>query len=625
MKKALHFFACTILLGGAATAQNADHLYVNSLQPNYDYKAASFVIDTARPAYPILRGMLMWAANTGPDFTTQALTLDETSDFGVPFTQRINLQTGSILQVLQPKKIIRSFFTKSYYLLAHVENSPNLINGLAVSSSAYVLKLDDNLNLLWSSKIHFNPVTGANAQALIEYNDIMETSDRNVVITGRYRDSDASPQALQLTKLNQNTGLNIWWYWYFLTGYDTNGLSVEEASNRDLVVTGYATQTALNGERELLFARFNSLGAVNLFRVYSYQRGYDVSGGQISRFISAAGADRFFIHGYVVVDGPAGMDDVIHRQHLALDISQNGVINRAVHYGDAGNEETADHIFTLFFAPGNVYVNNITGYTTSYGATRAVYGTLSYNSATQVFALNRYDVIKNIYPGGQVYNQRNGVEIKYAGPGLFALLLNSSLTTANPVPYNHEVTNVFLRNFSTGAADTTCHNVKTPPLTVIKFTPKTPTVTRSVPPYRIYNEKWDISSPINHKLDCGQNWRIYPRQATQVTRRRYTGPGDVVPLRMSEQDAATEVIAESGALFPNPASDEIRFSPDKNFINTALPVTLSLFNASMRLIKKQESTGPGMQRISLTGLPAGLYILEAAQGDYKRTYRFVKK
>jgi hypothetical protein len=176
MKKTTLLLACFVCLAFTSKAQNADMLYFNSLNAGYDYQAGSFVIDTALPAYPFRRAMLLWSANTGPNAATErSLSLDETLDDGTTVTQHINPQANALFRNLLPKKILRSRFTKHYYLLAHVINSSHLINNIAVASSAFVLKIDDNLNLVWSSKIHLNPVTANNAPALLEFNDIIET------------------------------------------------------------------------------------------------------------------------------------------------------------------------------------------------------------------------------------------------------------------------------------------------------------------------------------------------------------------------------------------------------------------------------------------------------------------
>lgn len=633
----LFFLACLCMYD--AKSQNADNIYFNALSADYDYRAASFEIDTARPAYAITRGLLLWAANTGQVVNGQKISLDETNDFGVPFTQRANLQLGIKNEYLEPKRIIKSIYGKFYYLLAHVVNSPNPINNVTVRSTAYVLKLDDNLNLIWSSKIHHSTINTSTAQAMIEYNDVFETSDQNIVLVGRYARDVNAQQAVQITKLNQANGANIWWFWYYLWNCNANAISVEEASNGDLVATGYAeecTAPLVAGYRQLLFARVNAVGVPVLFRKFAHNPGYDVSGDQVTRFVSSfgGGADRFFITGYVVTDNGVPNADMLNKQNLVVDISQNGLLNRAAHWGDAGDEEVNDHIFTQRSADSLVL--NLTGYTTSYDQqSRAYYCTLGYNKVTLAFTLFRYDVIRNTYPSGRTYISRTGNEIKFAGSRLFALLLNSQII--NDDGSVQTVTNVFLRNFAP-PDDNICQQPKFPPLRKISFSQKDFAPSRRVPPYRIYKELWAAYSPINMKLDCGDKWQVFPRQATG-RKRQYEGPGDIVPppyfpvdtfppppdLKVIAGAPVNELSKNSGLLYPNPAGDELNIMMSSRFGASTAPITVRIYSTEMKLIRTQKLNSMPVQSISLYGMAPGLYLLQVQQGGSGQTYRFVKK
>lgn len=614
MKKTL-LFSMAVLLCCAAQSQTADNLYVRSLNSGYDYQAGSFVIDSSKPAYAFnKRGLLLWAANTEPNgLGRQALSLDQVDSLGNPVTEHVNFQIGVPYKDMHPKKIIRSEFSKSYYLLAHVYNSSNPINGVLVTSTPYVLKLDDNLNLIWSTKIQFSP---ADPVALIEYNDIVETKDKHVVLVGRYLENDAAQQAVQLAKLDGGTGANIWWFWYYLDSYDGNGLSVEEASNGELVLTGYVTKYQSPAFRELLYGLVKANGNALLFRKYLYKDGYDASGDQISRFLDTASKDHYFITGYV-------QDPNARKQNLAIDISQNGTINSAAHFGASGDEEINDHIFSSFSLPFNVFVLNLTGNTTSYGLSQAFYSTLSYNASSKVFFLNRFDAIRNTY-ASQTYGRRSGIEIKYAGPGRFALLLNSSLTTTPPT-YTHLVTNVFIRDFITGSTDTSCYSPKNPPLKHIKLEEKDLAFSQKDPPYKIYPEQWTQYNRISKKLNCGLNWQIFPRLAVRgiPRRNRYNGPGDTVPLRMAESSGDPKEI-EGTMLFPNPAEGEISFMMPAMF-SSKLPVTISLYSSSMHALRNLRASASPVQKISIADLKPGLYVLQLQQGMLQKSYRFVKK
>ncbi len=627
MKKAFLLFCTVVLFAITGKAQNSDNLFFNSTLSGYDYRAASFVIDTALPAYPFKRAMLLWAANTAPATANRYVSLDETNANGVPQTEHINVQVNGDLRSLQPKRIIRSRFSKSYYLLGYVINSTNLINGFTVNSSAYVLKLDDNLNLLWSSKIHFNTVTAANAGALIEYNDIIETNDRNIVLVGRYARTTSDRQALQLAKLDQATGLNIWWYWYYLWSCHANGLSVAEASNGELAVTGYAEQCTLpsfNGNRQLLYARVRSDGSPLQFRKFLFSRPF--SGDKITRFINTAGANRFFITGYI--DIPTTTGAAVNRQNLVVDISQNGNINRATHFGDAGSEEINDHLFSRL-PIANQFNLSITGYTTSYignNIAEGYFSILRYNATTLTFTLLRYDVLRNVYPGTS-YNSRRGIELKVAGSNRFAILLNSSLTITTPAPaYTHSYTNVYVRDLAVSPADTLCHRPKTPPLTNINWIPNDTVAVWLGPNYKIYPENWTTAPKIQNKVLCGSIWQIFPNQAVLaliMPPDEYTGPGDVVPLPTTATRLQAPVAGD--ILYPNPAGNQVNLVLDKVFSKIASPLRISLYTPAMQLISSQQVTAQPVQRISLAGLLPGMYLVQVQQGSTMRLYRFVKQ
>jgi hypothetical protein len=623
MKKVFMLSFCLLCLTTINRAQNADIMYFNSLANGYDYQAASFVIDTALPSYGLNRAMLLWAANPKPQGVLSTLSLDEMDNLGVPLTQHINAQGNLGLRNLQPKKILRSRFTKHYYLLAHVVSSSTTISGFAVSSSAFVLKIDDNLNLVWSSKIHFATVTATNADDLIEYNDIAETKDSNIVIVGRYATSSTARQALQIAKLKANNGLNIWWYWYYLWSCHANGLSIIEASNGDLAVTGYAEQCilpAFTGNRQLLFARVRSDGAPQLFRKFLHSRHF--SGDKISRFISVSGADRFFITGFIDSLLPTG---ATNRQNLVVDISQNGTINRASHYGDARNEEVNDHIFTKLTLPLNTYELYLTGYTNSYtstGATEAYFNVLRYNSSTLTFTITRYDVIRNVYPGGISYTNRRGIEIKRAGPRRYAILINSVFPTTVPTLYNHTFSNVYVRDLM--APDTICHRPKTPPL--VNFQPPFKDTTGWLAPnYKIYNENWTISPRIPYQLVCGTTWIIYPKQAvtTFVNPPEELSPDEVSIAPAARTKALQAITAD--ALFPNPAGNAVTLSLAKHFGASPALINLRLLSPEMRLLRTERIGYQPRHTMDVSALAPGMYVVEAIQGNQRRVYRFVKE
>ncbi len=626
MKKVSIFLVCMLCAVFTSKAQNADNLYFNSLLSGYDYQAASFVIDTALPAYPFRRAMLLWSANTGPNAATErSLTLDETLDNGATVTQHINQQANAFFRNLQPKKIIRSRFTKHYYLLAYVVNSSHLINNIAVTSSAFVIKLDDNLNLVWSSKIHFNPVTAANAGALIEYNDIIETANANIVIVGRFARTQTDRQALQITRLNQVNGALFWSFHYYLWTCHANGLSVAEASNGELAVTGYAEQCTpplFNGNRQLLYARTTGAGNPVQFRKFLNTRAF--SGDKITRFISVAGADRFFITGFVDIQSPVA--GVINRQNLVVDISQNGNLNRAAHFGESPrSEEVNDHIFSRLLTIPATFELYLTGYTTSYlanAASEAYFSVLRYNPVNLTFVITRYDVIRNIYPPNTTFLSRRGIEVKNAGPRRFAILTNSQFQTLNPV-YNHAYTTVFVRDLAQLPSDTICYRPKTPPL-VNLFPQWQDTVpVWQAPNYTRYNEIWTTTPRIPFQLVCGQTWKIFPGQAINAM---VNPPDEIAPdATTAARQTFISAAKTDGLLFPNPAESEVTITLNKEFAQGSRPISISLLSAEMKRLRTENIRYKTYHTLSLSGLLPGMYIIEVLQGDNKKLYRFVKE
>jgi Secretion system C-terminal sorting domain len=621
MKRANLLIICFVLSAFTTKAQNADMLYFNSLNAGYDYQAGSFVIDTALPAYPFRRAMLLWAANTGPNAATERfLSLDETLDDGTTVTQHINQQTNALFRNLQPKKIIRSRFTKHYYLLAHVINSSHPINNILVASSAFVLKLDDNLNLVWSSKIHLNPVTVNNAPALLEFNDIIETRDSNLVITGRFARTQTDRQVVQMVKLTRVAGALVWQFHYAVFSCHANGLSVAEASNGELAVTGYAEQCTpplFTGNRQLLYLRTQGTGFPIQIRKFLHPRAF--SGDKITRFISVAGADRFFITGFIDIQIATG---AINRQNLVVDISQNGNINRAAHFGDARSEEVNDHIFSRLVFPANTFELYLTGYTTSYTtntASEAYFSVLRYNSATLVFNITRYDVLRNNYPG-TTFISRRGIEVKNAGPRRFAILTNAVFNANN---YNHAITTVFVRDLARPASDTACYRPQKPPLDTI-VPPRQDTLAYIIPPYARYTEIWTITPKDSNRLVCGPAWKIFPGQAINAM---VNPPDQIAPdaTTVTARQTFMSTVKTGGLVFPNPAKNEVTITLNREFALTPKPISISLLSPEMKRLRTENISYKTYHTLSLQGLLPGMYFIEVLQGNNKKVYRFVKE
>lgn len=78
MKKHLYLLLSILLVAITALhAQNAQQLYFNQLSTDFDYQAASFVVDTPPSPTAAPRAFLLWSKNFVKDPAIRGLTLDE--------------------------------------------------------------------------------------------------------------------------------------------------------------------------------------------------------------------------------------------------------------------------------------------------------------------------------------------------------------------------------------------------------------------------------------------------------------------------------------------------------------------------------------------------------------------
>ena len=219
-KLLLQFVIFTSLaLSFKTSAQNADELVYNQYMAQYSYAAGSFLIDTGTSQANLQkRAFLIWANNLQPDSLKRNFSLSEyngTLDF---LTEQGNTaeKFGSVKNMF-PKKIIKSRFERAYYLLSYVTNSSHTIGGLKVYSSPVVYKINAaTLGLVWARKINLAFLTPNNLNTEIEYNDIIETRDQNIVLVGKYGLNAKAKESVLATKLRGSTGVLIWRYVYKL-------------------------------------------------------------------------------------------------------------------------------------------------------------------------------------------------------------------------------------------------------------------------------------------------------------------------------------------------------------------------------------------------------------------------
>lgn len=90
----------------------------------------------------------------------------------------------------------------------------------------------------------------------------------------------------------------------------------------------------------------------------------------------------------------------------------------------------------------------------------------------------------------------------------------------------------------------------------------------------------------------------------------------------TKENATNTISAAAGKhllIYPNPANDFVNVS----FKDTQAPTTIKIFNSSMQLTKSiQFDSGTEMQ-ISTSGLPAGIYFMDALSGDQNYKDKFI--
>ena len=148
----------------------------------------------------------------------------------------------------------------------------NLIVGTTTSfggsgKDLYVFKTDFNGNLLWSRTIG----QAGDEEAY----SVTKCSDNNYVITGYTKSFSAvgmdNYNAL-LTKIDSN-GMVLWSYIYGGDSADV-GLSVIEATNKDLVITGY-TKSMGGGAEDIMLIRTDMSGKLKWMKAYGDVKNQD--------------------------------------------------------------------------------------------------------------------------------------------------------------------------------------------------------------------------------------------------------------------------------------------------------------------------------------------------------------
>lgn len=589
-----------------AQAQNADQLYYNNFALQFHYKATSFVVDTPLVA-SAQQAFLLWSANVYQDSTKSSLSLDQFDANGNFISEHVVPQPGKLLPSLLPKKIFRMKSGKGYYLLGHVIQSINLINGFPVYSTPVLIRLDQQLNPIWVQKLHFSAISTANANALIEYNDLIEAINGDVIIAGRYSPASAGQQLNILATRLTSAGTIVWNYQYSTSfTCNANALALTEATDNNIILTGYVElcTSGFGGPRQALFLCLKPTGTP--VTGFAYLGATTESAGtKIVKRTNIAGNDAFFISGFADVTTPTG---TTNRQVLILDVKESGTIIGSFHVGDAGTEESNDLVIRNL---GNEsYFLYLTGFTTSY------YTVVS----KEVFYLQlRYLpgslglVEFSTFPQTANYTERYGLEIKAVGKDKFAILANASYIT-NSTGSTSTFTHMLLRDLST--TNQQCIKLHQPPVSIINLNPKQLMISPIALSFKPYAEKYTVFQKVFPKLLCGQFIvNAYDALNSSVIEQRVAAPtpalNKVTPISKPE----------TVSIYPNPASNYV-------FIEYSKPITskvlVKVFGTDMRLLKTIEINDNNRKMLSLDGLPSGLYFIQVGDNNKNEIFKIMK-
>ncbi|NSL85943.1 T9SS type A sorting domain-containing protein [Chitinophaga sp. Mgbs1] len=599
MNKFLPLFIIGVLMHFShVKAQNADYLYYNQALPYHHYKAAGIVIDTPASASSPKQAFLLWSANAPADSTRSTLSLDQFDANGNFLQQRVIPQTGRTLPYLLPKKIIRMRKGNGYYLLGYVIKSPNPVGGVGVYSTPVVLRLDKLLNPVWVEKLHFAAVS-VNTEALIEYNDIIESElTGEIILAGRYSPKPTAITRVLVTRLKAS-GTILWNYVYKInTGCSANALSLTEAGDGGIVLTGYTEECngSISGPQQTLFFHLKSGGTVVNSWMYT---GNPASAGYK---IIKREKDQFLITGYLDQVVPTGLTN---KQIQLLDVKQDGTLNSMFLTGDKGYETGNDLI--LKDLGNNVYYLYFTGYTSSYyqqPATEAYFGWFKYD----VGSLNLIEF--NTFPAQVSYYNRTGVAIKAAGKDKFAILANGDYKS-NGGPAN-SFSNVLVRDLQSGTGD--CYKAHQPPVEPYKQAPKDLGAKEDVLDFKEYTETFKKGLKVYAEKLCGQ-LVIDAADALNAGIIEKAVPVNDAPQATSGHQAALVKV------YPNPATSQI-------FVEFTRPVKekiqIKIFGADMRLLRQQEASDHTRKSVSLDGLPAGLYFIQVGSRSHQEIFKIRK-
>jgi hypothetical protein len=587
--------ACTPLY-----AQNAQQFYFNRLAFEYDYEAASFVVDTP-PLASSSRAFLLWSKNFTNNLGTRSLSLDEFDQTGNFISSQYSRQSGASTANLHPKKIIKAQHAKGYYLLAYVFASNNPIGGYYTFSTPLIIRLDEHLNPVWVNRIHYATIDLSKSQSLIEYNDIIEASNGDIILAGRFSTFSDGQRCVLLTRLNQAGNL-LWSLQYDLNDCNAQALSVAEASSGNIVITGEIEECisgSFTGPKRLLHAAFNSIGTPLIVR--KYQNGSEMAGNKIVRHTNTPNNDSFFVAGYVDIKDATGQPN---RQILLMDIREGGGIVSVHQIGDSETEVANDILFKNLGS--NQYALYLTGHTNSYyqnyQTSDAFYLQLKYNNGT--LSLDEFSTFPKLNTS---YQDRAGLEIQQAGNSRFAILGTAKYFFYSPQPQNRVHTNVFIRDLSDTSGS--CVTFHQPPVGTFPVGWSSVNCSPFRWPFAIYPgvfERYD--STINTQTDCGRFFiDPYPASDTAAQLQAIT----------RSKEAAVKV-----RVYPNPVTNELYI--DYGHTGVEGKVMARIYSTDQRLVGEYLLPGGYRNSIPLQGLSSGLYFLQLLDKSSTQVFKIMK-
>lgn len=617
MKRTLFLFVVTIVITNYhASAQNADEIIFNNYKSPFNYVAASFVIDTGFSQSGAQRAFMIWANNLKKDSLQRFFSLSEYD----PNLNFLTEHSGSIekngsVKNMFPKKIIKSKFAHVYYLLAYTTNSNHTISGINVYSSPVVYKIDGNtLSLLWVSKINLPAITPNNSNTVIEFNDMIETSDKNIVLVGKYATNTQAQEYILAAKIKGSSGAIMWRYRYN-AGEKCNeaATSVAETTDKRLSLTGYVKKcnSGFNGNRDAFYMELQSTGVPvpGIYMHYVWPTNYNFNADKITCYTSIAGSDQLIISGYVDMQIVGAID----RQILILNIRQNGSIVTAQNVGDVFSDVCNDLLITRVNDSQSEYYLYLTGQTSNYNSQPTVSGEAYFLSAKFTATAGIISVSEmSIFPVTTVpykaYRSRTGIEIKDAGNfKKFAILATGVYQPTSTTSATY--TNVLIRDLNDQGD---CIKPFIPPVKQFNLDFKQATVFVDSPVLKVYKEKWLKKDKLSVKELC-QNINVDPYETINSVQKNYR-PLIVENVQLS--------------ISPNPAGTviDVNMADGSLLIGNNKQAEIRIYNAAMQLEKIVPVNNFDHKKIiPVADLRSGVYMLQLIRGGTMIGATFIKE